>query len=293
MVFCDVDHFKRINDTLGHAAGDTVLEELAERFSHLIRGSDFVSRPASLGPKPLVSRVGGDEFVLLVSALRKPEDAVLIAKRIQEAVVRPLEVSGHTLSITASLGIAIWPGDGEDAESLLRNADAALHHAKSKGRDSYRFYDASMNRIAVEQLGLESELRVALERDELVVHYQPTFEVGTGRLMGAEALVRWQHPERGLIAPIEFLPTAERSRLINLVGERVMREACRAQRQWAASGVGRIRVGVNLSTRQLCEADFAENLCRLVNEYDITPDISSWRSRRLPSCRTRRPPGSR
>jgi diguanylate cyclase (GGDEF)-like protein/PAS domain S-box-containing protein len=272
VLYIDVDRFKRINDTLDHAAGDAVVEELAERLVNLVRTSDFVARPGEPRGKSIVSRVGGDEFVLMVRGLRDPQDATQIAERVQQCLARPFDVRGHSVSITSSVGIAVWPNDGNDAETMLRNADVAMRHAKRGGGDGYRFYDASMNEHALHRLALESELRRALDGEELVLYTQPKIDLRSGALTGAEALIRWVHPTRGLVSPADFIPVAEQGRLIEEIGEWVVREACRIHVAWEAEEIGSVRVGVNLSPRQLRGEEFADRALGIVEACGATTD---------------------
>jgi diguanylate cyclase (GGDEF)-like protein len=234
----DVDHFKLINDTLGHAIGDRLLQGLAERFLTCVREDDSVAR------------MGGDEFTFVFGGLSKVEDAARMAEKVLRAVTHPFCLDGHDLHVTASVGIAVYPGDGDGPESLLQSADAAMYRAKEQGRNNYQLCTPGMNDRALERMALEGRLRRALDGEELVLHYQPLVEAATGKVVGTEALLRWQHPERGLLMPDQFIPVAEDSRLILPIGDWVLRVACRQLRSWHEAGFPELRMSVNLSARQ-------------------------------------------
>jgi len=238
VMFVDVDHFKLINDTLGHAIGDRLLQGLAERFLPCVREDDSVAR------------MGGDEFTFMFGGITKIEDAARMAEKVLRAVTHPFCLEGHDLHVTASVGIAIYPGDGDDPESLLQSADAAMYRAKEQGRNNYQLCTAGMNDRALERMALEGRLRRALDGEELVLHYQPLVEAAGGKVVGTEALLRWQHPERGLLMPDQFIPVAEESRLILPIGDWVLRVACRQLRSWHEAGFSELRMSVNLSARQ-------------------------------------------
>jgi diguanylate cyclase (GGDEF)-like protein len=237
-MFLDLDRFKTINDTLGHAIGDQLLQGVSERLKYCLREGDTFAR------------WGGDEFTLLLPQINDAEDAAKIAQRILEALKPAFNLEGHELYISSSIGIALYPQDGGDVQTLLRNADAALYRAKEHGRNNYRFYLPSMNSQASELLALENQLHQALEREEFVVYYQPQVNVKTGEITGMEALVRWQHPELGLVAPGTFIPLAEANGLIVPIGEWVLRTACAQNKAWQDAGFPPVRVAVNLSARQ-------------------------------------------
>lgn len=243
VMFIDVDHFKTINDTLGHTAGDELLLEMARRLGECVRADDTVAR------------LGGDEFTIILSELREAEDAMLVAQKILETVQEPLTIAGMPLVVTASIGISIYPVDGADPESLLRNADSAMYRAKEGGRNTYQLCTDEMKRRAMERLSVESRLRKAVHDDELLLMYQPQINLGTGRTIGVEALVRWNDPESGLVEPAAFIPIAEETRLIIPLGEWVLRTACKQTKEWQDRGAGPIRVAVNLSARQFQQHD--------------------------------------
>jgi diguanylate cyclase (GGDEF)-like protein len=257
LLFLDLDRFKRINDTLGHAVGDEILKAVADRLVRSVRSSDHVSRPG-IQSSASVSRLGGDEFVVVLSELTSSEDAAHVAQRILEMLRTPFELAEHRLDVTASIGIALFPSDGADTETLLRNAHAAANHAKNQGRDTYQFFSESMNERAMRNMRLESGLRTAIERGELTLHYQPQFDVRSGRIVAAEALVRWQSPDFGLLLPGEFIPLAEESGLIVPLGEWVLRTACAQTRVWREAGLPEIRIAVNVSSRQMHKGGLRE-----------------------------------
>jgi len=259
VMFLDLDRFKVVNDTVGHAMGDSLLQSVAERLKGLVREGDTVAR------------VGGDEFTVLLPEVGQVEDAVEVADRILETLRQPWRLNGHEFHITTSIGIAMCPGDGEDAESLLRNADTAMYRAKDRGRDNYKLYAPAMNSKIAERLALENSLRHALERGEFVVHYQPQVNIETGRIVGVEALVRWQHPERGLVSPAEFIPVAEETGLIVPLGAWVLRTACAQNRAWQDAGLPPMRMAVNLSARQFQRHDLLETVAAALAGTGLSP----------------------
>jgi diguanylate cyclase (GGDEF)-like protein/PAS domain S-box-containing protein len=247
-LFLDLDRFKVINDSLGHSVGDELLRRVAERVTDCIREGDTVAR------------LGGDEFTVLVPSLSREEDAAKIAQKILEAVRLPFFIDERELFVTTSIGAAIYPTDGTDAETLLRNADTAMYRAKDQGRDNYQLYTPAMNSKALEQLSLESRLRQALHNDELVLHYQPLIDLRTGQIRGAEALLRWRHPTLGLIPPGQFIPLAELSGLIVPIGQWVLRTACAQVRSWHQMGYPNLTMAVNLSSRQFQQTDLVHQV---------------------------------
>ena len=249
--FIDLDHFSRINDTLGHEAGDQLLQQVALRLRASCRDREDEVGPAQDALAPDVARLGGDEFTVIIPGLTRPEDAAKLARRILSSLAHPIRVAGQEIFVNASIGIAIYPDDGEDLETLLMHADTAMYKAKEQGGSSYQAYSRAMNASALQRLTLENALRRALEREEFELHYQPIVDGRTGVPTGAEALVRWRHPELGLLLPSEFIPLAEENGLIVPLGEWVLRQACAQNRAWQDAGLTPIRVVVNLSSRQL------------------------------------------
>ncbi len=245
VLFLDLDRFKRINDTLGHSHGDELLKGVADRLVATVRQSDFIAR-GDLADS--ISRLGGDEFTVVVS-VPDVQDLAKVARRILAGLVQPFDLDGHEVVISGSIGITAFPFDGDDVEVLLRNADAAMYHAKDQGRNNYQFYAETMNEVAMRRLILENKLRRGLEEDEFELHYQPKVEVPSGRLKGFEALVRWRDPEAGLVPPGVFIPIAEETGLIAPLGDWVLREACRQAVAWNDKGHA-IPISVNLSVHQ-------------------------------------------
>ena len=246
VLFLDLDRFKEINDTLGHATGDEVLKIVAARMRAVVRETDTVAR------------FGGDEFTLLLEDVKTPSDVAAVARKLLAVLEQPMPVEGRDLFVSASIGIAVCPQDGRDSQTLLRHADTAMYAAKAAGRNTFEFYAARMGAAAKERMTVEASLRQALERQAFVLHYQSILDVKTGALRGAEALVRWQHPEWGLVAPARFIGVAEASGLIVPLGEWILHEACRQAVAWRAAGLPPLRISVNLSARQFRKAALAE-----------------------------------
>ncbi|MGK2952239.1 MAG: putative bifunctional diguanylate cyclase/phosphodiesterase [Thiobacillus sp.] len=259
VMFMDLDRFKHINDSLGHAVGDRLLQSVAHRLVGSMRHSDTVSRQ------------GGDEFVLLLPDIEHVDDVSLSAQKMLMTLARPYLIDRHDLHIGASIGISIYPGDGQDAATLIKHADIAMYHAKESGRNNYKFFEPDMNARAVQRQSTEAGLRGALERQEFVLHYQPKIDLRSGTIVGVEALVRWQHPQRGLLEPTEFVPIAEDSGLILPLGRWVLREACRQARAWQDAGLPPITVAVNTSALEFRAGDFLEYLRATLDESRLEP----------------------
>lgn len=270
-MFLDLDNFKRINDTMGHAAGDRLLADVAQRLKRVVREHDPVGREIE-GESPLsVARLGGDEFLLALTDLHRPDDAGRVATRIVEAMNVPFRIGEGELYVSASIGIAVFPHDGTDVGELLKNADTALYHAKDLGRNTFVFYDATMNKAALERLLLEGQIRRALERQEFVLYYQPQVDSRRNRVVGAEALLRWKHPDMGLISPSHFIEILEHTGLIYSVGEWVLREACRQAREWNEAGLPEISTSVNLSALQFRHPRLIDTIEDIVGTVGIEP----------------------
>jgi diguanylate cyclase (GGDEF)-like protein len=259
VLFIDLDRFKHINDTLGHYTGDQVLKLAARRIETGIREEDFVAR------------MGGDEFAVIIGDLKDPQDASLVANNILRILAKPCTFAGQELLVTPSVGISVFPQDGEDLETLLKNADAAMYLAKENGRNNSQFFTRDINRSVRERIALEAALHHALERDELVIHYQPQVELWSGKLVGVEALLRWRHPERGLIPPADFIPIAEDTGFIIPMGEWALREACGQLAAWRAQGVGDLRLAVNFSARQLSARNLPSALNGIFAQTGLRP----------------------
>ncbi|HWR88911.1 MAG TPA: EAL domain-containing protein [Dissulfurispiraceae bacterium] len=266
-LFLDLDRFKRINDTLGHSIGDRLLKGVAERLSHTLRQSDSVSRDGSEDFGSTVARLGGDEFTILLMEIDSVQDVAKVARRILQDMAKPFHLDGSEVFITTSIGITIFPYDGGDVDTLLKNADIAMYHAKEQGRNNFQFYTQSMNATAFERLVLENNIRKAIERDEFELFYQPQISVSNGEIVGMEALIRWNHPELGMISPAEFIPLAEESGLILPLGEWVLRRACGQIRELHDRGFSDLRISVNLSVHQLRQQGLVKTIKGIVEQY--------------------------
>lgn len=271
VMFIDLDRFKRINDTLGHAVGDMLLQEVSARLGQCVRASDALARAADADDGTSVARLAGDEFTAMLDGLAHPQDAARVANRILAELARPFMLNGEEVVVTSSVGIAVYPGDGEQAEILLQHADVAMYQAKQQGKNTYQFFAGEMNSAAVERLKMESELRHALERGELLLHYQPKIDVSSGRITGVEALMRWQHPERGLVPPGKFIPVAEETGLIVAMGEWVLEEACRQKKAWRDAGLPALDMAINLASPSFRKPDLVERVAATLSRYDVPP----------------------
>ncbi len=258
-LFADLDCFKLINDSLGHTMGNRLLQAVARRLQGCLRESDTLSRR------------GGDEFVIILSELRHLEDAAHVADKLLQSLSEPYSIDGFELNITASIGISIYPDDSQDMETLLKNADAAMYYAKQYGRNRYQFFTQEMNGRAYEYLMMQNHLRRALERGEFELNYQPQVDLKKGTIVGAEALIRWRHPELGLVSPGQFIPMAEENGLIVPIGDWVMQEACQQNRRWQEAGLPPLPVAINLSAAQFRKENFHDCVERALHENGLSP----------------------
>lgn len=268
LLMLDLDRFKLINDTLGHAAGDKLLQEVGDRLYRSVRAEDTIAR------------LGGDEFAVVVGHLDTPEDAALLAEKIVKAIAEPIVIDEHSLTTSTSIGIAVYPDDADDKEDLAKMADVAMYGAKDRGRNSFMFYAPAMTDRAAHMLRIDHGLRDALRQNELVLYYQPQVQLDTGRIVGVEVLIRWNHPVHGLQSPNFFIPVAEETHLIEEVGEWVIDNVCHQIEQWSAAGIPPVRVAINLSPRQLRRSEFVEQLrlrmaaCKAVDGYGIDLEVT-------------------
>ena len=259
VLFVDLDHFKKVNDTLGHTAGDELLQWVARQLTALVRTEDTVAR------------LGGDEFTLLIEAVIGPDNAATVARKLLDLFEQPRYIGGHEFFITASVGISLYPGDGANADTLIKHADAAMYQAKAQNRNNYQFYKPEMTARVIERLQLEMSLRRAVDNEELIVFYQPQVDIASGRLIGAEALVRWQHRQHGMMPPASFIPIAEETGFINTLDTWVMRAACRQAQIWREQGLVLPRLSINLSVKQIEQSDLASLVAALLNETGLEP----------------------
>lgn len=261
VLFLDLDGFKRINDTLGHEAGDQLLTDVAERLESTLRESDTVAR------------VGGDEFVVLLPEVDEAPHARTVGRKLLQILREPFEILGQEFTVTTSVGVSLYPDHGEDEEDLLKNADVAMYRAKEAGKNSLRFYSSEMSRSSRERLKLENSLRQALANDEFELHYQPQRETATGRITGMEALLRWRHPELGIVEPMKFIPLAEEMGLIVPIGRWVLETACAQNVEWQEKGVSRLNMAVNLSSRQFFDDDLIDDVTGALEESGMDPGL--------------------
>jgi diguanylate cyclase (GGDEF)-like protein/PAS domain S-box-containing protein len=261
LMYLDIDNFKNINDMLGHQVGDQLLVDIAARLQAVVRSSDTISRQ------------GGDEFIILLPEVSDRLAPAEVAQKLLQTIGAISHVGSHEVRISASIGIAVCPDDGIDADTLTRNADSAMYHAKASGRNNFQFFTTEMTEVVAERLRLETSLRRAVERNEFVLHYQPKIALCDGRIIGAEVLIRWRHPTEGLIAPGRFISAAEQSGLINPIGSWVLREACAQNQAWQRAGMEPIPMAVNLSATQLHHEGFLEEVTAVLNEMDMAPHL--------------------
>jgi len=275
LLFLDLDHFKQVNDTLGHDAGDDLLKQVSRRLIGVIRDSDTVSMVDSddADSQHTVARLGGDEFVVLLGQINRAEDAGRVAERIAQSVSLPYEIGTNTVSVTTTIGISVFPSDGVTPEVLMKNADVAMYHAKESGRNGYQFYSREIHEQALARFSLEVDLRTAIENEDLTVVYQPKLNMQTGELSGMEALVRWNHTEKGNVSPAEFIPLAEETRLILPLGRWVLRQACQQMQRWIDAGMAPISIAVNCSSVQFTQSDMIEDINQALAYSGLDPRL--------------------
>jgi len=271
LIYIGLDNLKRINDTFGYGIGDLLLKAVADRLVISIRKSDYVARLAEGETDAIISRVGGDEFIVLMHDIRQIEDAARTSRRLLKELSAPYDLSGREVFMTVSIGIALYPDDGTDVDDLLRNAEKAMRHTKNEGKNNYHFYSSSMHSSVLELLTLENDLHRAIERNELVLYYQPKVDTATRMVMGMEALIRWKHPDRGLVPPMQFIPMAETSGLILPIGEFVIRTVCKQIKTWQEAGYKPINIAMNVSSHQFEKQNLMEIVQAALQDTLISP----------------------
>lgn len=267
----DLDEFKRINDSLGHSTGDRILQRVGEVLKESVRASDIsVNRLESDSIKDsVVSRMGGDEFVIVLTGIRSVEDSAIVARRIQRNLNQPIKIDGKEIVLSCSIGVSAYPNDCDDAEGLLKNAVAAMNHAKASGRDRYQFYDSSMNARAFERLSMETNLRKAIEENQFELYFQPKVSIVDNRVIGAEALIRWIHPDLGVISPVDFIPVAEETGLVLPIGEWIIKSAASTIKKWRSTNAPPLHLAINVSAAQFSNPNLARFIADTVTSYDI------------------------
>lgn len=273
LLFLDLDHFKQVNDTLGHNAGDQLLRSVSSRLQDAVRRTDSISRTESEAgnPSETIARLGGDEFVVLLNNIERVEDAAFAARRICQEISKTFTLEGTEVRVTTTIGISLYPSDGDDADQLLKHADVAMYHAKEQGRNGYQFYSQSIHQLALERFALERDLRKTLERGGFHLEYQPKVAMRDTALTGVEALVRWEHPERGRVNPADFIPLAEETGLIVPLGEWVLRTACEQMTKWMEAGIPPFIMAVNCSAIQLVRTDMASVIKSALDATGLNP----------------------
>ena len=270
VLFLDLDRFKLINDSMGHDVGDKLLQVIADRLIEGTRRQDSIGINITFDTNS-VARLGGDEFTILLEKVSGQASITTVAKRLIDLSALPIHIDNHEIFTSASIGIALYPNDGKEADTLLKNADTAMYHAKKQGRNNFQFFDPSMNEASVEQLAIETSLRKAIDNNELVLYYQPQVSIISGQIVGMEALLRWKHPLKGFISPTAFIPVAEETGMIIKIGEWVIHEACKQGADWAKRGFKPILISVNLSAKQLREDRLSEIIAQILVETGMNP----------------------
>lgn len=269
LLFLDLDNFKNINDSLGHEAGDSLLQKVSECLRQCLRKTDTIARPEA--DDTIVARLGGDEFIVLLTEIKHSYDAAIVAQRILDALSTPFFLKSQEVYITFSIGIALYPTDGKDINTLLKNADVAMYHAKNEGKNNYQFYERPMNAAALKKLTFENHLRKSLENDEFILHYQPKMDISTGKILSTEALLRWQSATMGMISPADFIPLAEETGLIIPIGEWVMQKACLQNTILQKAGFDPLHISVNVSIKQLKQKNFTKTVTEAIEKSGINP----------------------
>ena len=281
LLFLDLDHFKQVNDTLGHDAGDELLQQTADRLKEAVREYDSVVRPVSfqknnenaLPSNHTVARLGGDEFIVLITNIENEQDAAVVAKRISTTIVEPYKIAGTEANISTTIGISVYPDDGRDSETLIKHADIAMYHAKESGRNSMQFYSREIHDASLQRFSLEKKLKLAIEAEELQLAYQPKMCLATGRIVGVEALVRWTDDELGVVSPAEFIVLAEETGLILPLGRWVMLEACKQMKEWVLAGLDLQSIAINCSAVQFMRSNMTELVSEVLSLSGLEPNL--------------------
>lgn len=261
LLFLDLDRFKNVNDALGHDAGDLLLKEAATRLKSCVRRSSDT-----------VARLGGDEFTTILTCNITSNSAAIVAQKIIDAIAQPFNLNGIECTVGVSIGISLYPSDSDNVESLMKDADIAMYQAKNSGRNNYQFYSPSMNIKALDRLRLEGDLRKAIQRDELILYYQPQLDINTKKIIGSEALIRWNRINTGLVSPDDFIPIAEETGIITQIGEWVIRNACKQHNVWQKTGISSLSMSINISAKQFRQENFVELIAKLLDETGMSPD---------------------
>lgn len=272
LMFLDLDDFKKVNDTSGHDVGDQLLQEVAGRLLSCIRKSDIVARNSISNQVDIIARLGGDEFTICLTEIKEVENASKVAERILKALADPFFLDNHQFHVTSSIGISVFPFDGEDPQTLLKHADMAMYHAKEKGRNNFQYFKSEINSSALKRLEVEQDLRKAVDDNEFLLHYQPVIDIQTGSITGTEALLRWRHAERGLVMPDEILSIVEENGLIKQIGERVIHEACKQYATWIKQGIKPVPISINFSLKQFEHDNPADLLSGILHEFALAGD---------------------
>jgi diguanylate cyclase (GGDEF)-like protein len=271
ILFIDLDRFKIINDTMGHDAGDQLLQEMARRFKQSLRAVDVIGRLEE--KNEIVGRLGGDEFIILIEEVTESSQPTTVAQKVLNAAIKPMVIMGEECRVTASIGISMYPKDGEDEQTLMKNADMAMYFAKEEGKNNFQFYSERTQTQAFEHFSIETNLRGALERNELYLDYQAKLDFKTGMITGVEALLRWQNRYLGLVTPTQFIPVAEETGMIISIGRWVTKTACAQNVAWQRQGLPPVRISVNLSLRQLMDEHLIEDIKSALNDSGMDPDF--------------------